>query len=105
MSVQGLNEFVAVARRKMRMRWEAIEELLSALRELCGEPVPTTAELHKAGLQIARRYGYHIYDSLMIAAAQDAGCATLYSEDMQHGQKIGSLTIRNPFPASRATAP
>lgn len=96
-SVQGLNEFVSVVRRKMRMRWEAIEELVSAMLELCGEPVPTTVELHKAGLQIAKRYGYHIYDSLIIAAAQDRGCTTLYSEDMQHGQRIGSLTIRNPF--------
>lgn len=99
-SVQVLNEFVSVTRRKMRMSWESIGELLSALSELCGEPVPTTAELHHAALQIAKRYGYHIYDSLMIAAANDRGCTTLYSEDMQHGQRIGSLTIRNPFPAA-----
>jgi predicted nucleic acid-binding protein len=96
-SVQVLNEFVSVARRKMRMQWKTVEELLSALHDLCGEPVPTTAELHRAALHIAKRYGYQIYDSLMIAAAQDAGCTTLYSEDMQHGQRIGSLTIRNPF--------
>jgi len=101
-SVQVLNEFVSVARRKMRMSWESIEELLSAFTELCGEPIPTTVELHHAALQVARRYGYHIYDSLMIAAANECGCTTLYSEDMQHGQRIGSLTIRNPF-SSAAT--
>jgi predicted nucleic acid-binding protein len=96
-SVQVLNELVAVARRELRMGWEEIEAALSYMRELCGEPVPTTAEVHSAAVQIAKRYGYHIYDSLMIAAAQDCGCTILYSEDMQHGQRIGSVTIRNPF--------
>ncbi|WP_252263399.1 hypothetical protein [Paracidobacterium acidisoli] len=41
--------------------------------------------------------GYQIYDALVIAAALEAGCTTLYSEDMQDGQKIDGLTIRNPF--------
>lgn len=96
-SVQVLNEFVNVARKKVRMPWEAIEALLSAFHDLCGEPVPTTAELHQDAIKVAKRYGYHIYDSLMIAAALKSGCTILYSEDMQHGQRIGSLTIRNPF--------
>ena len=98
-SVPVLNELIAVARRKLRMTWEEIEQALSFIRDLCGEPVPITAELHHSAFQIAKRYGYHIYDSLMIAAANDCGCTTLYSEDMQHGQRIGSLTIRNPFSA------
>ena len=47
---------------------------------------------------IAARFGYRIYDSLIIASALEAACATLYSEDMQDGQVIeGRLTIRNPF--------
>ncbi|HUY81982.1 MAG TPA: PIN domain-containing protein [Acidobacteriaceae bacterium] len=96
-SVQVLNEFVSVTRRKLRMPWERIEEALSFIRLLCGEPVPITVTTHDAGLKIARCYGFHIYDSLMIAAAQDAGCTTLYSEDMQHGQRIGPVRIRNPF--------
>jgi predicted nucleic acid-binding protein len=96
-SVQVLNELVAVGRRKMRMRWEAIEEILSAVRDLCGEPVPITAKTHEGGVKVAQRFGYHIYDSLMIAAAHEAGCTILYSEDMQHGQRIGSLEIKNPF--------
>ena len=43
------------------------------------------------------RYGYSFYDSLIVAAAIESGCKTLYSEDLQHGQQIGDLTIRNPF--------
>lgn len=96
-SVQVLNELVNVARRKLLMSWNEIEKTLSFIRDLCGDPLPTTAETHAAAVQIAKRYGYHIYDSLMIAAAQQSGCTVLYSEDMQHGQKIGALAIRNPF--------
>lgn len=104
-SVQVLNELVNVTRRKLLMSWDEIEKALLFIRDLCGEPLPTTAETHVAAIQIAKRYGYHIYDSLMIAAAHQSGCKVLYSEDMQHGQKIGALTIRNPFLKPSTTAP
>lgn len=81
-SIQVLNEFIAVSRRKLRMTWEEVEQALTYIRALCGKPVPTTVGIHEAALRIARRYGYHIYDSLMIAAAHDEGCTILYSEDM-----------------------
>jgi len=95
--VQTLNEFVAVAARKLAMPWAEIQEALSALRELCPSPVPLTLKTHDAALRIAGRYGYHIFDSLVIAAALEARCNTLYSEDMSDGQTIDGLTIRNPF--------
>jgi predicted nucleic acid-binding protein len=103
-SVQVLNELASVARRKLRMTWEEIDEALAAIRILCPSPVPLTIETHEAGLRIAAQYGYHIYDALVAAAALEAECTTLYSEDLQDGQVIdGRLTIRNPF-ASSATA-
>jgi len=43
------------------------------------------------------RYRFSFYDSLIVAAALDAGCKTLYSEDLQQGQRIDGLTIQNPF--------
>lgn len=95
--VQALNEFVAVAVRKLAMSWEELLEALSALRTLCPSPVPLTVETHDRALGIARRYGYHIYDSLVIAAALEAHCHTLFSEDMNDGQTIEGLTIRDPF--------
>jgi predicted nucleic acid-binding protein len=96
-SVQVLNEFAAVARRKLNMSWGDIGDALSAVRTLCEPPSPLTVQIHDAGLAIAAQYGYHIYDSLILAAALDAECDTVYSEDMQDGRKIGELTIRNPF--------
>jgi predicted nucleic acid-binding protein len=52
---------------------------------------------HDAAVDLCRSHGFNIYDSLILAAAAQAGCTTVYSEDMQHGQKIGNLTIVNPF--------
>ena len=96
-SVQVLNEFAAVARRKLDMSWEETNEALLAIRALCEAPTPLSIETHQAALEIAARYGYHIYDALILAAALESHCDILYTEDMQNGQSIGPLTIRNPF--------
>ena len=98
LSVQTLNEFVSVARRKILMSWSDVTEALDAFRVLCPSPLPITMEIHEAALKIAEKHVYNIYDALVIAAALEAGCATLYSEDLHSGQMIsGQLTIRNPF--------
>jgi len=97
-SVQSLNEFVAVARRKLGMSWKQVNEFLDLICILCPDPVPISLDTHKVGLAIAERYGYSIYDALVASAALEAGCKTLYSEDLQDGQIINrQLTIRNPF--------
>jgi predicted nucleic acid-binding protein len=100
-SVQILNEFVSVARRKMQMPWRDVREALDAFVDLCPSPLSISTETHEAAVRIAESRGFKIYDALVIAAALEAGCSTLYSEDFQDGQKIdGKLTIRNPFPQS-----
>ena len=97
-SVQSLNEFVAVARRKLGMPWKATREFLDLICVLCPDPVPISLDTHKIALRIADEYGYGIYDALIVAAALEAGCGTLHSEDLQDGQVINQqLTIRNPF--------
>ena len=97
-SVQVLNEFVSVARRKLKMSWDEVREALDAIRVLCPSPIPITVQTHESALQISEQYGYEIYDALIIAAGLSAKCGTLFSEDLQDGQKIkGSLTIRNPY--------
>lgn len=57
---------------------------------------PSVALYHRA-LEIQSRYQYGFYDSLIIAAALEAGCTRLYTEDMQDGQSIEGLTIADPF--------
>jgi predicted nucleic acid-binding protein len=54
-------------------------------------------QLYQRALDIQARYRYGFYDALIIAAALEAGCIRLYSEDLQHGQRIERLTIENPF--------
>jgi predicted nucleic acid-binding protein len=96
-SVQVLNEFAAVARRKLNLSWEETREALLAIRALCERPTRLSVETHEAALEIAARYGYQLYDALILAAAIEADCDVLYTEDMQHGQSIETITIHNPF--------
>ena len=97
-SVQVLNELASVSRRKLGLSWEDLGDALAALRVLCPSPTPLTTDTHDAGLRIAAKYGFPFYDALIAAAALEAECITLYSEDFQDGQVIeGRLTVRNPF--------
>ncbi len=59
--------------------------------------VQPSLRLYQSALEVKNRYRFSFYDSLIIAAALEAGCKTLYSEDLQHGQQIEGLTIENPF--------
>ena len=96
-SVQVLNEFVSVCQRKKRLPLPSIRMALAKITPLLdvrGIILPT----HEAALNIAERYGFSFYDSLIVAAALQAQCDTLYTEDLQDGQVIeGSLRIVNPF--------
>ncbi|APT60404.1 pilus assembly protein (plasmid) [Roseomonas gilardii] len=100
-SVQVLNEFTAVARRKLRRPWPEVRQALAAIRTLCpAAPRPLTVATHDAAIGLAERLGYTIDDALILASALEAGCDTLFSEDLQDGQVVeGQLTIRNPFAA------
>lgn len=59
--------------------------------------IPATTGLYQRALDIQGRYRYGFYDGLIIAAALEAGCRHLLTEDLQDGHRIGQLTIRNPF--------
>jgi predicted nucleic acid-binding protein len=97
-SVQSLNEFVSVARRKLGMPWKEVREFIDLICVLCPKPVPISLDTHKAAIAIAEKYSYSIYDAWIASAALEAGCKTLYSEDLQDGQIIHrQLTVRNPF--------
>jgi predicted nucleic acid-binding protein len=97
-SLQVLNEFAAVVRRKIRMPWDEVQFAIGNITSLCPNPIPITLDTHEQALAIAEKYGYKIYDALIVASALEARCTVLYSEDMQDGQVVNDrLTIRNPF--------
>lgn len=97
LSVQVLNEFAAVSRRKQNRGWTEIAEAIDDALALVDPPLPLTLDTHVAALALARDHGCSFYDALIIAAALEAGCDTLYSEDLQHGRAFGGLAIVNPF--------
>lgn len=95
-SVQVLNEFVNVATKKFRLSPTEIREALDPIRFEC-DLVAVTEETHELAWKIFCTTNFGIYDCNIIAAADLAGCDVLYTEDMNHGQRIGRVTIRNPF--------
>jgi predicted nucleic acid-binding protein len=97
LSVQVLNEFTAVSRRKPGRDWREIAEAISDALLLVDPPPALTLDLHAAARALAEDHRLSFYDALIIAAAIEGGCDTLFSEDMQHGRTIGGLAIVNPF--------
>jgi predicted nucleic acid-binding protein len=96
-SVQVLNEFASVALRKLEMPIAELREILETVRSVC-QVEPVSEDTHDRALALVERYGFTFYDALLIAAALRAGCARLYSEDLQHGQVVDrQLRIVNPF--------
>jgi predicted nucleic acid-binding protein len=96
-SIQVLNESANVLRRKHEMPWPALRAFLLELREGL-DVLPVTIDIHEAGLRLAQRYGFAIYDAMIVAAALSAECDTLWSEDLQDGLLVDQqLRIVNPF--------
>lgn len=97
-SVQTLNEFCNVMRRKLGRDWTWLKEVLATINALRLPVVPVTLDTHLEAVRIAERFGYSIFDSLLVASALRANCDTFWSEDLQHGMVIdGRLRIANPF--------
>ncbi len=99
-SYQVVQETLNVVTRRAGVESHRVDQLLREILFPLWEIYPTP-ELYRSGLQIRTRYGFSFYDSLIVAAALEAGCSQLYSEDMQDGQRIEGLTIRNPFAETR----
>ncbi len=99
-SVQVLNELATVASHKLGLTWPEVHEVLDTVRALC-RVEPLTVATHERGLAICERYGFSVYDSMIVAAALLADCRVLWTEDLQGGQHIeDQLTVKNPFATS-----
>ena len=96
-SVQVLNEFAAVLRRKFNRDWDEIAEAVADVRTTLDPVRPIGMETHVAAVDLARQHGFGFYDSLIVASALEAGCDTLLTEDLQAGRRVQGLTIVNPF--------
>lgn len=92
-----LNEFVNVMTRKMRQSGDDVERFLSAIQVRFPAAAPLTIQTHAAAFALARDHRIAFYDALIVAAAIEAGCDRLYSEDLQHGRRFGDCVVVNPF--------
>lgn len=95
--VQVLNEFTNVVRRKLGWDWPQADAALAVIAELTGPARSLTSDIHAAAVKLARSNSLSFYDALIVAAAADAGCHVLLTEDLQHGRTLGGVTIQNPF--------
>jgi predicted nucleic acid-binding protein len=99
-SVQILDEFTAVATRKLDLSLDEVREVLDTVRTICNTR-PLTTDTYDRGIDVAQRYRFSLYDSMVIASALLSDCKILYCEDLQHRQVIDrQLTIINPFEQS-----
>jgi len=95
-SVQVLNEFASVCRRKLGLELEEVREFVETFRAVCAV-VPVDVALHEDGVALAYRHQISVYDGLIVAAALRAGCRTLFTEDLNHRPRVEGLVIVNPF--------
>ncbi len=97
-SYQVVQEFFNVALRRFAHPMavaEAEQYLGTVFRPLLA--VQSSQALYSEALRLKDRHRLSWYDSLIVAAALEARCSVLYSEDLQHGQRFGDLRIENPF--------
>jgi predicted nucleic acid-binding protein len=104
-SVQVLNEFAAVLRRKLRQDWQDVAAAVADVRAALDPVRPIGVDTHEAALALAKDNGFGFYDALIVAAAIEAGCDLLLTEDLQAGRRIGNLTIANPFAGLGVSVP
>src|SRR5258706_12268708 len=97
-STQVIQEFFSVASRKFAKPMDAaacrvyLDTVLSPLCEIY-----PNLELYRQTISVREETGYTFYDALIVAAALEAGCKTIYSEDWQHNGKLHGLEFKNPF--------
>jgi len=97
-SFQIVQEFFSVAFRRFNPTLtlaEAEQFLAMPLRPLL--VVHSSYSLYSQALRLAHQHSISWYDSLIVAAALEAECRILYTEDLQHGQKFDNLRVQNPF--------
>ena len=94
-SVQVLAEFYVNATGKLKLPEQQVVKVLESLEAY--PTLPVTESVFWTALEIRKRYQISYWDSAILAAASELGCATVYSEDLNHGQNYAGLRVVNPF--------
>jgi predicted nucleic acid-binding protein len=94
-SIQVLTEFYAIATRKMKFPAEEVREMISDY-DYCILHTPARSDIFLAS-HIQQRYNLSWWDALMLNSAQQLNASILWTEDLNHNQAYGNLTVKNPF--------
>jgi predicted nucleic acid-binding protein len=94
-STQVLQEYCNVAIKKLKLQPQYIRAQLDFYTQF--EVVQVTADIIRLGLDIHQTRRLALFDAIIVASAQTAGCHFLLSEDMNTGELIGGVQIINPF--------
>ncbi len=103
-STQVLNEFYVNATRKLRHPMSPEAARADVADFASWDPVGIDGDLIGDAWDIEDRYGFHFWDALVVAAAKAAGCDTLLTEHLQHGQDLDGLRVVSPFEEAPPTA-
>ena len=95
LSIQVLSEFYSAAIKKLAMKSEEVEEVISDLG-VWTLHIPGHTDLLRAS-RLHRRYKISWWDALILNSAIELGCSVLWTEDLADGQRYGSVMARNPF--------
>lgn len=95
-STQVVNEFINVMHKKLKINYIDLSNGLVEIYSFFDIKVVNIETIHLA-LDVAHKYKYSYFDSLMIASALQNQCCKIFSEDMHDKQIIQSLEIVNPF--------
>jgi len=97
LSVQVLQEFFVTVTRKIPRPLAPQEAGAIVEQYLTWRVVENTGELLLAGIRLASTLKVSFWDALILEAARVERCDRLWTEDLNHGQRVGDLTIVNPF--------
>ena len=96
-SAQVLNELANVLHKKQGKSWDDVRIVLDDVENVFDSVIALTTATTRAAVVLASEHGLSFYGALIVASAIEAGCETLFSEDLQHGRRFGKLHIVNPF--------
>jgi predicted nucleic acid-binding protein len=94
-SIQVLQEYFAAATRRLGLPPDVARRRVAVLGRL-DIVTPKLTDL-LAAIDLHRLHSLSFWDALIVRAALVAGCRTLYTEDLQHGQEFDGLRVVNPF--------
>ena len=97
LSVQVLQEFYVNVTRKLKKPLSSAKALEVVEEYLTWTVVENTGKLLTTAIELQQKAHLSFWDAMVVQAAIDSGCDTLYSEDLSDGQRFGSLTVVNPF--------